>query len=202
MTTGAVAWDVVVWAVVVVEAPNENPVELVEPKEKPVDVVWVVFNEKPVDPAWVVPKDKPVDGVWVVPKEKPLEGWVVPKEKPVEACVVPNEKPVDAWVVGACEVGIADIVKPVIAEVLAAAVELPSWTLAVAEGVDVRPKFGVEPIEREGVLKPPKLNAGFAVAVAVVPKTEVLVDKEDAPNVGALVGNEKAGAKKCIKVSK
>jgi len=63
-------------------------------------------------------------------------------------------------------------------------------------GFAVCPKLGVTPREKDGVLIVPKLNAGFVVA-AVLPKIGVLEGNEgETPNVGTLVGNEKAGAKK------
>lgn len=174
--------------------PKEKPVVawVVLPKEKPVEVCVVAPKDKPVV-AWVVlPKEKPVEAWVVAPKEKPVGAWVVaPKEKPVEVWVVPNEKFVEAWGGVAWEVGMVDKVKPEGAEVLTA-------VAAVLEGFVAKPKFGVVPREKEGVFIVPKLNAGFVV---VAPKTGVPEGKEgETPNVGAVDGNENAGAKKIIKL--
>lgn len=201
-----------VWVVAV--PPKEKPADawvvVVPPKEKPVDA-WVVEvppKEKPVD-AWVVPpKEKPVVAWAVPPKEKPVDGWVAPpKENPVDAWVVlprekgvdtagvaPNEKPPETWEFGGWDVGIADRVKPVGADVLIA--DAVFWSTPVVEGFVDKPKLGAVPREKAGGFVVPKLNAGFVVAAAE-PIIEVLEDNEGVtPNVGTLAGEEKAGARK------
>lgn len=177
--------------------PKENPVDgwvVVPPKENPVDD-WVVVPREKLAVVWVVPpKEKPVVAWVVLPnKEKPVDAWVVPpKENAADTVgVAPNEKPAGAWVAGAWEVGNVDRLKLVGAGVLTVAAVL-CCTLVVG-GLGINPKLGVVPREKEGGFEVFKLNAGFVVAAA-----ELIVEGAT-PNVGTLVGNEKAGAKTNLK---